>query len=207
MATQASVFPAILLPQEEPEVLGSFLGGAPRGALAEIAGPATSGRTTLLLSFLAAATSQDEFCALIDVEDQLDPASAEAAGVRLSQLLWIRCGGNVEHALKAADLLAQAGGFGLLAIDLAGTPANAVRRIPLAAWFRLRHAVEGARTALIVIEEQINASSCSAVKIELGRERTLWRGRSPGKLFEGIASEAKRTRRHSIQREKVIFRR
>ena len=47
------------------------------------------------------------------------PAPAASAGVELSKLVWVRCGGNAEHALRAADLLIQAGGFGVVALDLA----------------------------------------------------------------------------------------
>src|SRR5260370_37790624 len=131
----------------------SVAGEIPRGALTEIAGPASSGRTSLLYSLLATASSGQEFCALLDAEDTFDPESAAAAGVRLSQVLWVRCGGNVEHALKAADMLAQAGGFGLVAIDLGDTPEKVVHRIPLTAWVRLRHAVDNTRTALIVVQQ------------------------------------------------------
>src|SRR3977135_791506 len=167
---------AFLIKKPAEEALLSVVGEIPRGALTEIAGPASSGRTSLLYSLLAVASSGQEFCALLDAEDTFDPESAAAAGVRLSQVLWVRCGGNAEHALKAADMLAQGGGFGLVAIDLGDTPGKVVRRIPLAAWFRLRHAVENTRTALIVVGQQIHAHSCSALKIELRRKRTLWNG-------------------------------
>ena len=50
------------------------------------------------------------------------PLSAAAAGVRLDRLLWVRCAHNAEHALKAADLLIQGGGFGLVVMDLGDTP-------------------------------------------------------------------------------------
>src|SRR5579863_3511032 len=73
-------------------------GGLPRGCLTEIFGPASSGRTSLLVSILAAATGREEVCALVDAEDAFDPLSAAAAGVRLERLLWIRCGHNAEHA-------------------------------------------------------------------------------------------------------------
>src|SRR5580658_3818020 len=105
-------FPASELLRKESEspvsTLGELLGGIPRGTLTEISGPGSSGRTSLLCGLLAAATAGDEFCALIDASDAFDPVSAaEGAGVRLSQLLWVRCGGNAEHAMRAADLLTQ----------------------------------------------------------------------------------------------------
>src|SRR5215475_8956059 len=65
-------------------------GGLPRGCLTEIIGPASSGRTSLLLAILAEATARDEICALVDTDDAFDPASAEAAGVRLQRVLWVR---------------------------------------------------------------------------------------------------------------------
>src|SRR5437763_14067607 len=81
----------------------------PRGCLTEIIGPASSGRTSLLMSSLAAATARGEFCALVDAEDAFDPASAAAAGVKLDRVIWLRSQHNAEHALKAADLLIQGG--------------------------------------------------------------------------------------------------
>ena len=203
------------------ESLGSIAGDIPRGALTEIAGPASSGRTALLYSLLASMTARQEFCALLDVEDSFDPESAAAAGVRLSQLLWVRCGSahgdgplrnphqnnNVERALKAADMLAQGGGFGLVAIDLGNIPPQVARRIPLAAWFRLRRGVENTRTALVVVAQQIYARSCSALKIALGRNRTLWRGRLPGCLLDGIEVEAHCIRNHRGQGRNFVIRR
>src|SRR6185295_13365671 len=127
-------------------------------------------------------------------EDAFDPESADAAGVRLSQVLWVRCGGDVEHALKAADMLAQGGGFGLVAIDIGDTPEKVARRIPLAAWFRLRHAVENTRTALVVVAQQVHMHSCSALKIELSRKHTVWNG-----LLNGFEATAQYVRNHRAQ--------
>jgi len=181
------------------ETLPSVVGEIPRGTFTEIAGPASSGRTSLLHSLLATASSGQEFCVLLDTQDTFDPESAAAGGVRLSQVLWVRCGGNVEHALKAADMLARAGGFGLVAIDLGDTPEKVVHGIPLAVWFRLRQAVENTRTALIVVAQQIHAGSCSTLKIELRRSRALWRGQFPGCILDGFESIAKYIRRHRAQ--------
>ena len=62
--------PLALTPRPEPELLPTGIGevdaragGLPRGALTEICGPASSGRTSLLLSILAQATAREEFCA------------------------------------------------------------------------------------------------------------------------------------------------
>ena len=55
------------------------VGGLPRGALTEICGPPCSGRTSVLLSALAARTAQSEVCALVDARDSFDPAAAIAS--------------------------------------------------------------------------------------------------------------------------------
>ena len=71
--------------------IDTLTGGLPRGALTEIVGPASSGRTSLLLSLLAQATARQEACALVDASDAFDPESAIAAGIDLKRLLWVRC--------------------------------------------------------------------------------------------------------------------
>ncbi len=146
----------------------------PRGAVTEIHGPPSSGRTTLLYSALAQATARDEICALIDVDDTFDPASAAAAGVALDRLLWIRCGGNAERALKVTDLVVQGGGFGLVAMDLGNTPPETARRIPPASWFRFRHAVQNTRSILLVVELAPFARSCATLSLEACRDSAAW---------------------------------
>jgi hypothetical protein len=82
-----------------PEMVSSGLreidtltGGLPRGCLTEICGPASSGRTSILLAALAAATRRQEVCALVDASDAFDPLSGAAAGVDFEKMLWVRCG-------------------------------------------------------------------------------------------------------------------
>src|ERR1700728_3370751 len=150
--------------------------GLPRGSLTEIFGPASSGRTSLLISILATATARQESCALVDAGDAFDPASADAAGVLLERVLWIRCGHNAEHALKAVDLLIQGGGFGVVAMDLADTPQAAARRISMVSWFRLRRAVEYTPTVLVALARQSNAKICASLMLECARERVAWTG-------------------------------
>ena len=167
--------------------LDCVTGGLPCGALTEIVGPASSGRTSLLLSILAEATTRQETCALVDAEDAFDPTSASAAGVRLDRLIWVRSAHNAEHALKAADLLIQGGGFGLVAMDLGDTPPAIARRISLTSWFRLRRAVEPTPTVLVSVARQSNAKTCASLILECEREAAAWSG-APGtsRLLRGI---------------------
>ncbi len=84
----------------------------------------------------------------------------------------------------------------MVAIDLADLPVAAVRRIPLASWYRLRQAVENTRTALVSVGACAHTSSCPALKIELGRKGVSWRGREPVRLLEGFETTATRIRNH-----------
>jgi len=74
--------------------LDALTGGLPRGCLTEIYGTASSGRTSVMLAALAAATGRGEYCAVIDSSDTLDPHSLAAAGIDLDRLLWVRCQEN-----------------------------------------------------------------------------------------------------------------
>jgi recombination protein RecA len=149
-------------------------GGTPKGALTQLCAPAgvTSGRTTLLLSLLAQVTSQEQFCALVDAGDSFDPESADAMGVYLSRLLWVRCIEHgmkaVEQSFKAADILIQNGGFGVIAIDLGNVDERLIRKIPLTTWFRFARVMEALPTALVIMLPYSAAQSCAALTLNMG---------------------------------------
>ena len=82
-ASQLEIRPAPEMVSSGIPAIDTLTGGLPRGCLTEICGPASSGRTTLLLAALAAATRRGEFCVVVDASDALDPHSAAAAGVEL----------------------------------------------------------------------------------------------------------------------------
>lgn len=222
-------------------------GGLPVGAITEMAGPESSGRTSLTLSFLAGLTRQGSVCAWVDVCDGLDPESAAAAGADLARLLWVRCGvaaakprpagedfhlpqacltpptakkglhgggfgphprtegkgmagavgaflrresredtqperaapapvsapltphapfsrpgkpwNRMEQALRAADLLLQAGGFAAIVLDMGSLAPQHALRVPLATWFRFRAAAERTRASLLLLTQQPCAKS------------------------------------------------
>ena len=142
-------------------------GGLPRGAISEIFGSASSGRTSLMYSMLAYATAHEETCAIVDTNDVFAPAAAAEAGIDFDRLLWIRCAGNLEHAFKAADLLLHAGGFGLVILDLGDVPAKDTRRIISSWWYRFRRTVEDKPTVLTVVSEEACTRSCAALTLEL----------------------------------------
>ena len=145
----------------------ALTGGLPRGAITEIFGPRSSGRTSLLYSALAYATMHDEICALVDTNDTFAPAAAAAAGIDFERLLWVRCAANLEHAFKATDLLLHAGGFGLVILDIGDVAGKEARRIISSWWYRFRRTVENRPTAIIVISEEACTRSCAALTLEL----------------------------------------
>jgi recombination protein RecA len=91
-ASQLEIRPAPEMVSSGIPAIDALTGGLPRGCLTEVCGPASSGRTALLLAALAVATRRGEFCAVVDASDALDPQSVAAAGVDLERLLWVRCG-------------------------------------------------------------------------------------------------------------------
>lgn len=178
-----------------PEI-DTAAGGLPRGALTEIVGPPSSGRTSLLLAILSTAAARAETCVIIDANDAFSPHAAASAGASLDRLLWIRCSHNAEHALKAADLLIQGGGFGLVILDLGDTPPATARRISLTSWFRLRRAVEHTPTVLIALARQSNARTCASLVIECNREAVSWSGaRGISRLMRTTKIQAQSTHR------------
>lgn len=162
-------------------------GGLPRGHLSEIAGPSSSGRTTLVLRLAAAATARGEIVALIDTLDRLDVASAAAAGIDLERLLWIRGDsswglrpgpwGLLDRALKALNLVLRAGGFGVVAIDLADVPSSTLKQIPFTTWMRLQRVIEGSDTACVLLTPEPLARSAGGLTMALAGH-TAWTGES-----------------------------
>jgi recombination protein RecA len=155
-----------------PEV-DALAGGLPRGAITEICGAASSGRTSVLLSALASRTADGEVCALVDARDSFDPLTGNAAGIALDKLLWVRCQ-NIDQALRAMDLLIQAGGFGMVAVDLSDVPTKTVRQVPLNAWFRFRRAVEDTPTILLLLEQEPHAKTCASLVLRLEIREAKW---------------------------------
>jgi hypothetical protein len=176
-------------------------GGLPRGQLSELTGPRSSGRTTVLMRMMAAATARGEIVALVDACDRLDVASAEAAGIALDRLLWIRGHekaqgprpraqgprprgqglsqgqGSLEQAVKALNLILQAGGFGIVALDLGDVSSAELRRLPYHTWLRVQRTIEGSDTACVLLAPEPTARSAGGLTLAL-TGRSSWVGTS-----------------------------
>jgi hypothetical protein len=177
--------PAALVPSDVAALDACLRGGLPRGQLSELSGPQSSGRMTLLLQMLAAATRRGEVAAVVDTCDRLDVSSVAAAGVDLDRLLWIR-GADVamsaatsdrvvDRALKALNLVLQAGGFGVVAIDLADVPPLVLKRLPFTTWLRVQRTIEGSDTACVLVTPEPLARSAGGMTLLLSG-RSTWAG-------------------------------
>lgn len=158
-------------------------GGLPRGRLCEITGPLSSGRTSLGLALLAAVTRSGEIAAVVDAADAFDPASAAAAGVALERVLWARAQ-QPHEALRCAERLLDARGFGVVVVDLFGveerTPRPAAsraapRRVAAlsspAFWKRLSHSAHASGTALLLSAPHAQAGPFAALTLEASAVR------------------------------------
>jgi len=97
---------------------------------------------------------------------------------------------RLEQVLKATDLVLQSGGFGLVALDLAGIPQKFVRRIPLASWFRFQRAVEHTKTALLVISEFDCGHTCATLALKFSALSQPPTGKpTHTQVFEGMRVE------------------
>jgi len=297
----------------------------PAGAITEIAGAQSSGRTSLALAFVARQTGEGRACAWVDAGDAFDPESAAASGVVLRQLLWVRCGdagkgdlgnsppglkpedlagrtqglkppppseGNfsagakqaaekgrmlgklaqehpsgakvradlaavtyglkpvpfsrtsfsaackarssierlsgpaeavpllqdipassvsatgeargrkkpwqrLEQAIRATDLLLQAGGFAAIVLDLAGTAPEHASRIPLATWFRFRQAAARTRCSLVVLGQAACAQSSAAAVLECAPAEARGKGNT---VLGGFTFSVRRSRGDAVFR-------
>jgi hypothetical protein len=156
-------------------------GGLPRGQLSEVVGRQSSGRTAGTLQMLAAASRRGEIVALVDTFDRLDVTSAASAGIDLDRLLWIRGEASslfdrvIERGLKALNLILQAGGFGIVALDLADAPVQALNRIPFTTWLRIQRTIEGSETACLLLAPHAIARSAGGLTLTLDG-RPEWEG-------------------------------
>ena len=154
----------------------------PRGAITEIVGSRSSGRAALTHAILAASISMGETCAIIDAADSFDPTPAAANGVLLDRIFWVRCRGRADHAIKAADWILHAGGFGVAVLDLCEIAPEVLRRIPLSSWYHYRNAIENTRTVFVVVADLHVTGSCAARNFSTDRARTIW----SSSLLEGL---------------------
>jgi recombination protein RecA len=91
-------------------------GGIPRGRVAEIYGPESSGKTTLTLHIIAEAQKKGGQCAFVDAEHALDPEYAKRSGVDMTNLL-VSQPDTGEQALEITETLVRSNAIDVIVID------------------------------------------------------------------------------------------
>lgn len=167
------------------ELLG---GGLPRGKLVEMIGARSSGRLSIVLAAVAAATAAGEATALVDLGDGLDPEAAVALGADLRRLLWLRPG-TLKQALAGAEIL-LGGGFPMVVLDLGNPPIRGGRGHE-AAWLRLARAAQAQGAALLIASPYRVSGTAAAAVLQAARGRARWQGAAGGPcwLLDGLSCQ------------------
>jgi len=178
-------------------------GGIARGRISEIIAEPGAGKTSLAAAFAVNVTRR-EAAAWIDAADEFDPASIAAAGVDLTQLLWVSSHRPnlpshrttrfpvVAASLKAAEWILAVGGFGLVIVDFGGNG----WQLPQSVAFRLARAAERSEAGVLVLAPRQMCGTFAALSLTLRRTRARFNRLRPGApaLFDGAVLEACVTR-------------
>ena len=187
------------------EALDDLLaGGLHRGQMVELVGYRSSGRFSTVLAILAATTTRGEAAALVDLGDGFAPQLAQAAGVVLERLLWVRPE-HLKPALIAVETLLN-GGFPLVVIDLGNPPVPGGRGVE-AAWLRLARAAQNHHAALLVASPYRASGTAAAGVIQAERSRPRWSDRDLAPpLLLGLSSRLtlEKLRGHQGTRNKTL---
>jgi recombination protein RecA len=106
-----------VIPTGSPAIdLALGVGGLPRGRIAEIYGPESSGKTTLCLALIAQAQKAGGNAVFIDVEHALDPRYARKVGVDIDNLL-VSQPESGEDALNITETLIRSGAIDIIVVD------------------------------------------------------------------------------------------
>jgi hypothetical protein len=178
-------------------------GGVPRGQVCEVHGPASSGRTAVVLALTGRITRTGALAGWVDPQDRFEPAMAAGAGVDLARLLWLRGRAGqpraLSEAVSATGTLVGSGLFDLVVLDLAGVGAVEIQRLPGATWIRLQRMIEATPTALVLLADAHVAQGPGGASLALTPGAARWSGPpGPGRLLGGIASQI-RAGRHSAR--------
>jgi recombination protein RecA len=99
---------------------------------------------------------------------------------------------RMDQALRATDLLLQAGGFSAIVLDMGSIAPEYAARVPLATWFRWRAAAERTQTSLVLLTQESCAQSSAEVLVRLTSGKV---GEEAPTVLAGIEGRAAADRR------------
>ncbi len=82
---------------------------------------------------------------------------------------WAR----IEQAMRATDLLLQAGGFSAVVVDMGSLAPEFVSRVPPATWFRYRAAAERTQSSILLLTQYSCAKSSAELVLRLAPPNPL----------------------------------
>jgi len=98
--------------------LATGVGGFPRGAVVELKGWQSSGKSTIALNVIANAQKRGVKCLLVDGENSFDAKYAKALGVNIDELLIRQLDQDgAETCYNIAELLIKSGSIGVVVFD------------------------------------------------------------------------------------------
>ena len=159
--------PDDLAPLEVAGVDAALGGGLRRGHLSEIVGARSSGRTGRRLPRASGRRVPRRAGGARRYARSLRSGVGRGVRSRSVAAAWVREAGDPVRALKAMNLVLQAGGFGLVVWDLADAPPRATRGLPFTTWFRLARVIEGSQTAALVVASEHLARSAGGATIAM----------------------------------------
>lgn len=157
-----------------------------RGSLTEFTGAQSTGKTSLAFMLLSTLTQKGETCAIVDLNNSFNPRAGVNSEIVLENLLWVRCGGNIEHAFRAADNLIQAKNFGMIWIDLSDHSAKDLNFIPSSYWYRFRTRIKDSQTVLVITANHPLMGAASNQVYQLEKNKTGWSGDGRFKLVKDL---------------------
>lgn len=179
-------------------------GGIVRGRISEFIGRVSSGRTSLAVSFAASATRRGEVVGWVDSANAFDPATIAAAGADLARVLWVSVRDETlarglrksssgsftrmqSALLKAAELVLDAGGFGLVVIDFG----DLRYPIPQSSALRLARAAERSGAAVIALASRRMCGTFASLSLAMNRVEASFGCAAIGApaVFDGLELE------------------
>jgi len=139
-----------------------------------------------------------------DVDNSLDPRPRSfnrSRPVSPAKEMWNR----LDRALRATDLLLNAGGFRAIVVDMGDVGPEHARRVPLASWYRFRLQAEKSRAILILVTQTACATSCASITLRCSEADEQWHSASESPtslpLLTGFCYKVSADRKRGIAQE------